>query len=147
MVRLMRILSQMYCFMQVVKATKKDTGITYALKIMDKLHIVKENKTAYVKLERIVLDQLDHPGIVRLFFTFQDVHYLCILSLCLWLIILINVNVTCIYSRCLERKSPLQPKSTSYSFVGFGQQLWNLTSCSESSLRWKMPSKLSYSNK
>ena len=83
MVRLMRILSQMYCFMQVVKATKKDTGITYALKIMDKLHIVKENKTAYVKLERIVLDQLDHPGIVRLFFTFQDVHYLCILSLCL----------------------------------------------------------------
>ncbi|XP_062091912.1 3-phosphoinositide-dependent protein kinase 2 isoform X2 [Humulus lupulus] len=39
---------------------------------MDKKFITKENKTAYVKLERIVLDQLDHPGIVRLFFTFQD---------------------------------------------------------------------------
>ncbi|KAI5436067.1 hypothetical protein KIW84_022491 [Lathyrus oleraceus] len=32
---------------------------------------LKENKTAYVKLERIVLDQSDHPGIVRLYFTFS----------------------------------------------------------------------------
>ncbi|KAK6136125.1 hypothetical protein DH2020_030141 [Rehmannia glutinosa] len=47
-------------------------GIVYAMKIMDKKFITKENKTAYVKLERIVLDQLDHPGVVRLFFTFQD---------------------------------------------------------------------------
>jgi 3-phosphoinositide dependent protein kinase-1 len=77
----------MYFGVQVVKATKKDTGITYALKIMDKHHIVKENKTAYVKLERIVLDQLDHPGIVRLFFTFQDAHYLCILSIYMQLIV------------------------------------------------------------
>ncbi|ONI23718.1 hypothetical protein PRUPE_2G204000 [Prunus persica] len=58
--------------MVVVRAKKKDTGTVYALKIMDKKFITKENKTAYVKLERIVLDQLDHPGIVRLFFTFQD---------------------------------------------------------------------------
>ncbi|KAL6126403.1 hypothetical protein ACLB2K_074452 [Fragaria x ananassa] len=45
----------------VVRARKKDTGVVYALKIMDKKFITKENKTAYVKLERIVLDQLDHP--------------------------------------------------------------------------------------
>lgn len=51
--------------------------MVYALKIMDKKFITKENKTAYVKLERIVLDQLDHPGIVRLFFTFQDTFSLC----------------------------------------------------------------------
>ncbi|KAK1366469.1 hypothetical protein POM88_042030 [Heracleum sosnowskyi] len=57
---------------QVVRAKKKDTCIVYALKIMDKKFITKENKTAYVKLERIVLDQLDHPGIIRLYFTFQD---------------------------------------------------------------------------
>ncbi|XP_055827880.1 3-phosphoinositide-dependent protein kinase 2-like isoform X2 [Solanum dulcamara] len=59
-------------YSKVVRAKKKDTGNVYALKIMDKKFITKENKTAYVKLERIVLDQLDHPGIVRLFFTFQD---------------------------------------------------------------------------
>uniref|UniRef100_A0A9I9D3A7 non-specific serine/threonine protein kinase n=1 Tax=Cucumis melo TaxID=3656 RepID=A0A9I9D3A7_CUCME len=48
-------------YSKVVRAKKKDTGIVYALKIMDKKFITKENKTAYVKLERIVLDQLDHP--------------------------------------------------------------------------------------
>lgn len=64
-------------FPQVVRATKKDTGSVYALKIMDKKFIAKENKIAYVKLERIVLDQLDHPGIIRLFFTFQDTYSLC----------------------------------------------------------------------
>lgn len=62
---------------KVVRAKKKDTGTVYALKIMDKKFITKENKTAYVKLERIVLDQLDHPGIVRLYFTFQDSFSLC----------------------------------------------------------------------
>ncbi|KAJ4893295.1 3-phosphoinositide-dependent protein kinase 2 [Raphanus sativus] len=60
-------------YSKVVRAKKKkDGGGVYALKIMDKKFITKENKTAYVKLERIVLDQLDHPGIVKLFFTFQD---------------------------------------------------------------------------
>lgn len=67
-----------YCLLQqVVRAKKKDTGMVYALKIMDKKFITKENKTAYVKLERIVLDQLDHPGIIRLYFTFQDTFSLC----------------------------------------------------------------------
>ncbi|KAL3523535.1 hypothetical protein ACH5RR_016369 [Cinchona calisaya] len=63
-------------YSKVVRARKKDTGTIYALKIMDKKFITKENKTAYVKLERIVLDQLDHPGVVRLFFTFQDTYSL-----------------------------------------------------------------------
>ncbi|MBA0596235.1 hypothetical protein Gorai_013064 [Gossypium raimondii] len=59
-------------YSKVVRAKKKDTGKVYALKVMDKKFITKENKTAYVKLERIVLDQLDHSGVVRLYFTFQD---------------------------------------------------------------------------
>jgi serine/threonine protein kinase len=61
---------------QVVRAKKKDTGNVYALKIMDKKFITKENKISYVKMERIVLDQLDHPGVIRLFFTFQDTYSL-----------------------------------------------------------------------
>ncbi|KAF8397795.1 hypothetical protein HHK36_016718 [Tetracentron sinense] len=64
-------------YSKVVRAKKKDTGNVYALKIMDKKFITKENKSSYVKLERIVLDQLDHPGIIRLFFTFQDACSLC----------------------------------------------------------------------
>lgn len=66
--------------LQVVRA--KDTGMVYALKIMDKKFITKESKTAYVKLEHIVLDQLDHPGIVQLFFTFQDTFSLCEFIIC-----------------------------------------------------------------
>jgi 3-phosphoinositide dependent protein kinase-1 len=69
---------------QVVRAKKKDTGNVYALKIMDKKFITKENKISYVKMERIVLDQLDHPGVIKLFFTFQDTYSLCQCpSLCL----------------------------------------------------------------
>ncbi|CAA6663827.1 unnamed protein product [Spirodela intermedia] len=63
-------------YSKVVRAKKKDTGKVYALKIMDKKFITKENKIAYVKLERIVLDQLEHPGVIRLFFTFQDTYSL-----------------------------------------------------------------------
>ncbi|CAJ1976648.1 unnamed protein product [Sphenostylis stenocarpa] len=59
-------------YSKVVRAKKKDTGTVYALKIMDKKFITKENKTAYVKLERIVLDQLDHPGIVRVKLKLSD---------------------------------------------------------------------------
>ncbi|WOL03559.1 3-phosphoinositide-dependent protein kinase 2 [Canna indica] len=63
-------------FSKVVRAKKKDTGNVYAMKIMDKKFIAKENKVSYVKLERIVLDQLDHPGIIKLCFTFQDAYSL-----------------------------------------------------------------------
>ena len=71
------LLTSNQCFHQVVRARKKDSGIVYALKIMDKKFIMKENKANYAKLERIMLDQLEHPGIVRLFFTFQDTFSLC----------------------------------------------------------------------
>lgn len=65
---------------QVVKVKRKDNGEVFALKIMDKKHIIRENKVKYVKMERMILDQLDFPGVVRLCFTFQDVYSLCIPS-------------------------------------------------------------------
>ncbi|KAG6497040.1 3-phosphoinositide-dependent protein kinase 2-like [Zingiber officinale] len=63
-------------YSKVVKAKKNDTGNVYALKIMDKKFIAKENKVSYVKMERILLDQLEHPGIIKLCFTFQDTYSL-----------------------------------------------------------------------
>ncbi|XP_020590490.1 3-phosphoinositide-dependent protein kinase 2-like isoform X2 [Phalaenopsis equestris] len=59
-------------FSKVVRVKKKDTGQVYAMKIMDKAFITKQQKVSHVKRERIVLDQLNHPGIVQLLFTFQD---------------------------------------------------------------------------
>jgi len=62
---------------QVVKAKRKDSGEVYALKIMNKMHIIRENQVKFVKMERMILDQLDFAGVVKLHFTFQDVHSLC----------------------------------------------------------------------
>ena len=50
-----------------------------AVKILEKRHIMKENKAQYVKRERDVMSSLDHPFFVKLYFTFQDEEKLCIL--------------------------------------------------------------------
>ncbi|GAA6056368.1 hypothetical protein JCM3770_005971 [Rhodotorula araucariae] len=45
----------------------------YALKVLDKEHIKRERKTKYVLIERDTLKALDgHPGIIKLWWTFQD---------------------------------------------------------------------------
>lgn len=51
----------------------------YTVKILEKRHIMKENKAQYVKRERDVMSHLDHPFFVKLYFTFQDEEKLCIL--------------------------------------------------------------------
>jgi serine/threonine protein kinase len=45
---------------------------SYALKVINKARIVREKKVEYIKNERNLIDRLEHPGIVQLFFTFQD---------------------------------------------------------------------------
>ena len=56
----------------------------YAIKILDKRHIIKEKKVKYVNIEKDTLNRLtDHPGIVRLYYTFQDERSLYfVLDLC-----------------------------------------------------------------
>lgn len=49
------------------------------VKILEKRYIMKENKAQYVKRERDVMSNLDHPFFVKLYFTFQDDEKLCIL--------------------------------------------------------------------
>lgn len=57
----------------VVLATDKITSKQYAVKVLDKRHIIKEKKVKYVNIEKHALNRLGHcNGIVSLFFTFQD---------------------------------------------------------------------------
>ena len=57
----------------VLAATDRTTLREYAVKVLDKRHIIKEKKVKYVNIEKDTLNRLnDHPGIVRLYYTFQD---------------------------------------------------------------------------
>lgn len=57
----------------VIAATDRQTLKEYAIKVLDKRHIIKEKKVKYVNIERDTLNRLtEHPGVVRLYYTFQD---------------------------------------------------------------------------
>ncbi|KAI9852934.1 MAG: 3-phosphoinositide dependent protein kinase-1 [Thelocarpon superellum] len=57
----------------VIAATDRQTLREYAIKVLDKRHIIKEKKVKYVNIEKDTLNRLtDHPGVVRLYYTFQD---------------------------------------------------------------------------
>ena len=57
----------------VIAATDRQNGNEYAIKVLDKRHIIKEKKVKYVNIEKDTLNRLtDHPGVVRLYYTFQD---------------------------------------------------------------------------
>ncbi|KAI8898268.1 kinase-like domain-containing protein [Globomyces pollinis-pini] len=59
-------------FGKVKLAVDKKTKQRYALKFMDKDHIISKNATALVFTERMVLQKLCHPYIVGLRYAFQD---------------------------------------------------------------------------
>ncbi|KAI7862322.1 phosphoinositide-dependent kinase-1, partial [Spinellus fusiger] len=44
----------------------------YAIKKLDKAHIVKNDKVKYVMIERDALSKMNHPGIIKLYWTFKD---------------------------------------------------------------------------
>ncbi|KAK2928709.1 Protein kinase domain [Fusarium oxysporum f. sp. vasinfectum] len=57
----------------VYMATDRQTLKEYAVKVLEKRHIIKEKKIKYVNIEKNTLNRLtEHPGIVRLYYTFQD---------------------------------------------------------------------------
>ena len=61
----------------VMAATDRQTLQEYAVKVLDKKHIIKEKKVKYVNIEKDTLNKLtDHPGVVRLYYTFQDMQSL-----------------------------------------------------------------------
>jgi 3-phosphoinositide dependent protein kinase-1 len=56
----------------VILATQASNGKKYAVKVLDKFHIVREKKVKYVTIEKDILQKLKHPLIVKLYYTFQD---------------------------------------------------------------------------
>jgi serine/threonine protein kinase len=62
---------------QVMLAVEAASGREYAIKVLDKRHIIKEKKVKYVNVEKAVLNRTSHPFVIRLFYTFQDASSLC----------------------------------------------------------------------
>ena len=60
-------------FSRVVEVRKKDTGALYAVKVLSKSFLLKEEKAPQVLTERHVLANTNHPFIVRLHWAFQSV--------------------------------------------------------------------------
>jgi 3-phosphoinositide dependent protein kinase-1 len=56
----------------VLLATETVKNKKFAVKVLDKYHIIKENKVKYVTIEKDVLNALSSPFIVKLYYTFQD---------------------------------------------------------------------------
>eukprot|EP00927_Polykrikos_kofoidii_P005460 TRINITY_DN12163_c0_g1_i1.p1 TRINITY_DN12163_c0_g1~~TRINITY_DN12163_c0_g1_i1.p1 ORF type:complete len:554 (+),score=101.83 TRINITY_DN12163_c0_g1_i1:224-1885(+) len=59
-------------FARVVQVRDMRNSQEYALKMVDKKQIQATGRTASVMTERSLLSSFDHPGIVKLLFTFQD---------------------------------------------------------------------------
>lgn len=59
-------------FGEVKRAVDKETGIVYAIKILNKKHIIEQKKLEWVNREKFLLDKLRHPNIANLYFTFSD---------------------------------------------------------------------------
>ena len=64
-------------FSSVFLCIEKQTDQKYAMKMLDKKQIIKENRVKYVHSEKEILSKLDHPFVIKLSCTFQDPASLC----------------------------------------------------------------------
>lgn len=62
---------------QVFLVLDKTTGAEYAIKQMEKSHLIKEKKQKYALTERDILTRCVHPNIIQLHYTFRDEQHLC----------------------------------------------------------------------
>jgi len=54
-----------------MQVKKKDTGKIYAMKVLDKKHILEHNEVEHTLAEKHILQRLHHPFLVNLNFSFQ----------------------------------------------------------------------------
>ena len=67
---------------KIINKRSPQYGKKYAVKVMDQRHIMKNNKTKYVQIEKnVFLNTSTHPFICHLHFTFRDTYSLC-MSIC-----------------------------------------------------------------
>ena len=59
-------------FGKVYMAKKKDTGKVYAVKTLKKDFIIRTNQVENTKIERDIMQQINHPFVVRLHYAFQS---------------------------------------------------------------------------
>ena len=59
-------------FGKVVLVKNENNNKLYAMKILDKKFIVKKNQVSHTQTERVLLEKLKHPFIVKLNYAFQD---------------------------------------------------------------------------
>ena len=70
----------------IINENSPQYGRKYAVKVMDKRHIMKNNKIKYVTIEKkVFLATQSHPFICHLHFTFQDSYSLCLVFIVLYL--------------------------------------------------------------
>lgn len=57
-------------FSKVFLVRKKDTGLLFAMKVMQKSFVMTDGKFKQVMSERTIMESLDHPFIVKLHWAF-----------------------------------------------------------------------------
>ena len=63
-------------FSMVYLVRKRDNGYLYAMKVMQKSHILKENKVKHVASECSIMKKIQHPFIISLHWAFQTVNFI-----------------------------------------------------------------------
>ena len=58
-------------FGKVILAQKKDTKKTYAIKVLNKKHIIEQDQLDHTKAEKMILSHVNHPFLVGLDYAFQ----------------------------------------------------------------------------
>ncbi|ESL09328.1 rac serine-threonine kinase [Trypanosoma rangeli SC58] len=63
-------------FGRVMRVRHKATGNIYAMKILDKQHVVQHNLVPHTNAEKLILSEISHPFVVKLYYAFQTKRHL-----------------------------------------------------------------------